>query len=673
MQVSRVKLNNFRQFYGEQELLFPIDDKHNVTIIHAENGFGKTSILNAVLWCLYRQVTPKFERPDDIVNYDALDEGTTSAFVEVELCLEDSKFMVQRTFDAAGKGRDKTSLAAYKIESGSMQSLSAAQTFVGSVIPPEMAQYFFFDGEAAETFASASNHKALGNAMRSILGCELADTAIADLKALGKHVDHEIGETTNDERIKELEQEISDHNVDIEEASNLRESLLTDIGTLDEQITAIEEGLRDARESQQIQEKRDTLAQDLDRVSRTITATQTNILNWIGQRSVQVVSNRLTETALAAVEEASVTGRIPAPYNEDFVKGLLSKQSCICSRELKPGSKHWTAVADLLKTAANAEVLDRVVRARAQSQNLHQGAVDAPQTLENLQKTQSSLVTKRSRLEQEIAELGKRLEGLPLKELADRERARRKLKQTRDKTREHLGGVKAKIAQKESMLTSLERDLDVLLKQSSRTQRLYVKRRLVVCATEVLRGLLAGYERQARKRIETLVNEILDQVAHKDFSCSVSDDFALELILHERATPKSGGENQLLSLAFIASLVRFAADRVGEDDPILKPGVVAPLILDAPLGQLDPSYQESVAKFLPQLAQQVILLVSGSQGSDRVLKTLEPQICAEYLLVQENVGKRGSKAHNRRVIRGTERDLVLYGQEHTMTRIERLV
>ncbi len=81
MQIRRVKLKNFRQFYGTQELEFPTTGKKNVTLIHAENGFGKTNILNAVLWSLFKQVTPKFEKPDEIVNFEAADEGETTASV----------------------------------------------------------------------------------------------------------------------------------------------------------------------------------------------------------------------------------------------------------------------------------------------------------------------------------------------------------------------------------------------------------------------------------------------------------------------------------------------------------------------------------------------------------------------------------------------------------------
>ena len=67
MKIHKIKLKNFRQFYGEQAIEFSVKKDKNVTLIHAENGFGKTTILNAVLWTLFNQVTKKFENPDKIL------------------------------------------------------------------------------------------------------------------------------------------------------------------------------------------------------------------------------------------------------------------------------------------------------------------------------------------------------------------------------------------------------------------------------------------------------------------------------------------------------------------------------------------------------------------------------------------------------------------------------
>lgn len=53
MILERLVLENFRQFKGRQEIVFSDLRERNVTVVHAENGFGKTTLLKALLWGLY--------------------------------------------------------------------------------------------------------------------------------------------------------------------------------------------------------------------------------------------------------------------------------------------------------------------------------------------------------------------------------------------------------------------------------------------------------------------------------------------------------------------------------------------------------------------------------------------------------------------------------------------
>ena len=42
MQIEKITIENFRQFVGKQEILFPKEDaKRNVTLVIGENGSGK--------------------------------------------------------------------------------------------------------------------------------------------------------------------------------------------------------------------------------------------------------------------------------------------------------------------------------------------------------------------------------------------------------------------------------------------------------------------------------------------------------------------------------------------------------------------------------------------------------------------------------------------------------
>ena len=53
MLLKSLKLKDFRQFKGEQEITFSTDPIRNVTVIMGENGSGKTTLAQAFTWCLY--------------------------------------------------------------------------------------------------------------------------------------------------------------------------------------------------------------------------------------------------------------------------------------------------------------------------------------------------------------------------------------------------------------------------------------------------------------------------------------------------------------------------------------------------------------------------------------------------------------------------------------------
>lgn len=83
MWLDEITLSDFRCFHGEHTIEFSMDPEENVTLIHAENGVGKTTLLNAMLWCFYGTTTAKFERKQDLINYDAKAAGRASCYVEV--------------------------------------------------------------------------------------------------------------------------------------------------------------------------------------------------------------------------------------------------------------------------------------------------------------------------------------------------------------------------------------------------------------------------------------------------------------------------------------------------------------------------------------------------------------------------------------------------------------
>jgi len=53
MKIKTIELNNYRLYKGINKIVFPNGNNKNLYLISGENGFGKTTFLHSLLWCLY--------------------------------------------------------------------------------------------------------------------------------------------------------------------------------------------------------------------------------------------------------------------------------------------------------------------------------------------------------------------------------------------------------------------------------------------------------------------------------------------------------------------------------------------------------------------------------------------------------------------------------------------
>ena len=185
MILQEIRLTDFRCFYGNSLIRFSEDEEENVTIIYAENGVGKTTLLNALLWCFYGETTARFEKREEILNYDAKRAGRTTASVAVLFEHNQERYIATRYASTSSTSRREFVLA--RITDGSQITLPSPETFINTVVPRDMASHFLFDGEHAEVFLGETNRGSIRSAVRDILGCSMIQTAIDDLKDVTSH------------------------------------------------------------------------------------------------------------------------------------------------------------------------------------------------------------------------------------------------------------------------------------------------------------------------------------------------------------------------------------------------------------------------------------------------------------------------------------------------------
>jgi len=654
MILEEIRLQDFRCFHGQGVVQFATDPKKNVTLIYAENGVGKTTLLNALLWCFFGDTTARFEKKEEILNYDAKQEGRTQASVEVCFEHNDNQYVAKRFFTDGGRNAGGETFKIARIEGGHHRPLETPETFINTVIPKDMAGHFLFDGEHAENFSSEDNRSLVRNAVRDILGCTLIETAVEDLKTASTHFRKYISSSSSSQEIEGLSSEIDSLQQQIITAKETLENLEKERVSVDKQIGDIDQKLRDTEHAKHFQRERDSLNQQLERAVKRKEEHEADIFKWLGDNGRFIVSKKLTEETHNYLEQEATRGRIPAPYNEEFVKDLLSSKECICGRPIEPGSKEAEKVSCLLHQAANKIMLDRVIKVRARISDLKSQRKLAPNKLIAAKEKLADENQEISRLEARLGEISTKLKNINFEDIAQREAKRDELKKKLREIDQTIGSFTSNVNDAQNSIKNKERQMDSMAEQDKQT-RVFVKRRnLCEKIKGVLEVRLIEEEKQARSVLRSLVKKIMDTASRKNFQVKMSEDYTISLMNKDNITlPKSSGENQLLGLAFTAALIQFAKLRQNAQDKSLLPGTIAPLVLDSPFGQLDRVYKRATSEFIPQMASQVVLLLSQSQGDQEVLDILRPYIGAEYVLVRHNRGEQGERKAETRALGGS--------------------
>jgi hypothetical protein len=134
-----------------------------------------------------------------------------------------------------------------------------------------------------------------------------------------------------------------------------------------------------------------------------------------------------------------------------------------------------------------------------------------------------------------------------------------------------------------------------------------------------------------------LVKQTFDDIARKHLEAEITDEF--KLVIRQQVGDemvqmhKSTGERQIASLAFIGSLVSIARERYQANDktPYFTGGIY-PVVMDSPFGTLDKDHRRMVGRLMPQLADQVVVMVTDSQWEGPVADEMSDHLGEEVWL-----------------------------------------
>jgi DNA sulfur modification protein DndD len=231
---------------------------------------------------------------------------------------------------------------------------------------------------------------------------------------------------------------------------------------------------------------------------------------------------------------------------------------------------------------------------------------------------------RKRQLREQLDDIGDSLSDIETEDIAGLESRRETLQEDIEGYTEDIGALEAERDRLMDELAEVKRDKAEAEEEDETADRARRRAQTAEYLGEQVEALFERYQNRVRESVNDRVNSTFRSIIEKQYYAQISADYDLRILkdvgdTQNEDVAKSTGERQVASLSFIASLVSLAKDRYeSEEDATYFSGGIYPMLMDSPFGYLDPTYQERVSQTLPDMGEQVIVLVTESQWSEAV-------------------------------------------------------
>jgi len=647
MKLERLVLTNFRQFYGTVELDFATDNSA-ITVLIGDNGAGKTSLLNAFTWALFGQTSPAFQDPELIVNLRALRElpqdQDAKAAVELTFEHEGNKYTITRTASAhlSEQGYQPTDSPKPTLvvtgPGGTHNDIDRIADAIGHIMPADLHSYFFFDGERIEKIVRPDNaqRKEIAAAAKTLAGIEIFDRAIKHLTSARRTLEKEMAEVGT-AQVQNLVAEKQKHEQTIANLEEDERKAKKNLDIAETQRNEIDKKLRGLEATRALQEQRDKLNQQIDDLTQKFKKLDSDLGQLFSTAAYSPLLTDAVSTFGGIVSDLKTKGELPAGIKTNFVQELLNKELCICETSLAPDSRPRASVENWVARAGLADVEENVLRMDGAFESIAQRAEDFYQGLKSLQAEKSETRKQLSIAETDRDNISKKLTGSGSADIAALENQRSKFE--RDISTLHIDTGKRQQSRIDIEKTIAELEKRIARAQTQDKQQALAKKRVEMTndAIQRIATIQRIVERGFQVTLSQEISALFNKMSPTPYVPELGEDYSLRLLNSAGGEPipvaASTGENQILSLGFIGTIIETAREQQKRLTMIPSLGVSEyPIVMDSPFGSLGDIYREAIATNIPEMANQLILMVSKTQWLGKVESVIERKIGKCYVL-----------------------------------------
>lgn len=685
MRLEHAHIENFK-LLEDVKLDFSTDAAKPLTVVRAENGSGKTSLLYALLWAFYGsaglpaeyakfRLGPAYQpagKPIDIrvmVEFAHTDEAG----------LETRYRLVRTVTETPTVGdeveRDRGNVRLLKITTAGEDDLQHAEALVGKLIPHRLSDIFFTNGDDVQTYisgrvSSQQRQSKVHTAIKMLLGLDTLRIAVDDIDAAYKKLRADAAQSGG-AVTSELEEKLEELDQQIVERENEETKLTENVDNMTAQRIQWDKELNSLRGIGDLDDLNARIAQATTEHERFDVARSRSIVRMRQLLKSEPCSHAFLEPQLDAglkmLSELADRKVIPGT-SLSVLDDRLELQECICGEPLTPGSEHANHVIALREEQRMAsESQQRLTELFHTAKRAAAEAAARNETGEDLPGLRTALLAEFTEARDSQKAKAAQLEQLKEKRAAiDEERVRElttKIASVDGKMatfQTEIGRIQGKISDLKDSREALKQKVDEAEKAIKVNHELSVKRDvakdLLELGSETLKTLEGDWVTRVSDRMNDLFMEIVG--ANPEFEAGVfrrvyiDDDYNIKVDTHDGRTldtdfELNGASQRALTLSFIWALMEVS-------------GTAAPRIIDTPLGM--------VAGGVKTRMVDVITKPGGSESPDFQVVLLLTR--SEIRDVEELLDKRAGVVRTLSNSKDYPEDLVYdWNVEHPVSRI----
>lgn len=633
MRINRIEITNFRQ-YQSLKLSFPKNGSHDLHIICADNGVGKTNILNAITWCLYDEephlgnVSTSLPRLNLDAKRKAASENKDKEEIIVTICAEDNddKLQFERKQewiisdnDVFDRKSEFTVVVATKGLDAIRKEGEEAIDYVEKYMPKKIKQYFYFDGEQLDSYFISDDSTKIKQTIHAISQVDVVTTVKGRLQTVIGQKNAEAGKKKP--QIDSINKKISELTVTFNDVERQYEEIKKQINDSRRIIQENSEYLSGQENLPELESEYQELLKRKESLANKKQDFEKRLFAFIREMKVCLTFYPAAKETLNIIDEKRASNALPPDIDKKLLQKILVTHKCsICGHDLsEEETQSIRNMLEKIKVSSNTSNLLMLIRNELE-RIVRKAENDYCKIKENLINEQREIEKNAKDCEEKLQETDEQIRKFSNKHQIILWHNERKAHQDLLNTNLlKLGGFENQLKELKKQISLEEEKLTKEFAKEKQLEKLKLERDFLLKSAQIVESIETEMMGEVKEKMQERTKKyFLDLIWKKNVYTQIKLDekYQLDLIHKDGYScvgSCSAAERSLLALAFTLALHEVS-------------GFSALLFIDTPVARVTSQNRENFANVLNEVSKnkQLIMTFTPDEYSENVRKVFEP-------------------------------------------------